>query len=517
MKKLLFIFFCLIIVGAVNFESYGQGRKFDNILSMKLRSSGTIVENDEVRGYYMFYNVDKASKGKNTYLLRILDENLDDFKTTTIEESKHVYLAESVYNGNAIMLKFIDMRERRLIFMIYSKNAELISKTERDIDKMEMAYYQMMITQNLEANFLADVSGKGFVDYAVINSGRGYAINFVSSEGGKNWNKISTNTNTVETAAFLCNSDDQIFNLVAKRPNRTSKQIDFAINGYDIATGIKSFETDLKSEKYSAQPLNAYYNKNTGLINVIGVYYEPDVKMVKDNGLGLFNYRIDAQGNIVSEKYLSWSQDFRKFVTVDNEGRVSNEKKNGFIYFHDVIQNSDGSIIAVGEQYKKAADAAGIALRAMGGGTSTVKMVINDMIIFHFNKDFDINSVEFVEKTKSDFTLPYGTGFMNIHMLSGMVKAYNGFDYSFTSKSRAQGTASIGYVDYEKKQGAKNEFVFGAVTYYDGKFTQDKIPLGKPKGRDWIRVMAGKPGYVVLFAYDKKEKTLETRLEKINY
>lgn len=518
MRKLVFLLCMLMASAAVNFNANAQGRKFDDILSIRLRSSGTIVENNEVRGYFMFYNVDKGAKGKNIYLLRILDENLEDFKTTTIEESKYVTLLESVYNGEAIMLKFIDFKGKRLIFMSYDKNAELISKTEREADRMELAYYNNVISTNQEANFLADITGKGFADYAMINSGKGYAINFISSEkSGKNWNKVSTNTKTYESAAYLCNSEDLIFNLVAKRPGRMSTKVEFAVNAYDIETGVKAFETDFKSEKYSAQPLNAYYNKETGLVNIIGIYYEPDVKTMKDNGLGLFNYRIDRQGNMVSEKYLSWAQDFRKFVTVDNDGRVSNDKKNGFIFFHDIIQNPDGSIIAVGEQYKKAADAAGIAMRAMGGAASTVKMVINDMIIFHFNKDFGINTVEFVEKTKSDFTLPYGAGFNNIHMLSNLVKAYGGFDYSFTSKSMEKGTASIGYVDCERKQGAKNEFVFGAVTYYNGKFSSDKIPLGRPKGRDWVRVMPGKPGYVVLFAYDRKEKSLEVRQEKINY
>ena len=498
--------------------AWSQSRTFENIQRTTMRSSGTILENNEISGYYILYDMDKAKKGNRTYLLEILDENLDRFKTTTLEEGKSVYLTESVFNGEAIMLKFVDMKQKRLIFMAYSKGGDLLSKTEKELTKRETRLYGIMVNAQTEGNALNVIDGKGFVDYGMDDNGKKYVINYMPSDPEKKgWRKRSMNMKEIENAGFLCSSNDYVYSLVAKRPSLRSTKVQFAVTAHDIEIGVKAFETGLNSSKYSAQPMSGYFDEKTQLLNVIGIYYEPGVKQIKDNGLGLFNYQINFEGKIVNEKYLSWAQDFRKYVKVDNKGRISNENRNGFIYFHRIVQNPDGSIIAIGEQYKKTADAAGIAVAALGGAASTTKVVIQDMVVFHFTKDFNIAGVEMVEKSKSNFILPQGYDFMNIHLLSNVVKANGGFDYSFCSQNKRDESTSIGYVDYERKKGARNEFVFGALTYYDGQFSKDKIPLGKPRDKDWIRVLPGKPGYVMLLEYSKKEKTLESRLERINF
>ena len=498
--------------------AWGQSRTFENIRRVTMRSTGTILENNEISGYYILSDVEKAKKGNRTYLLKILDENLDDFKTTTLEEGKYVYLTESAFNGESIMLKFVDIKEKSLIFMSYSKNGDLLGKKEKELTKRETLFYRAMVTAETEGNALNSIHGKGFVDYGMDDNAKKYIINYIPSDPQKKgWRKRSMNVKGVENAGFLCSSNDYVYSLVVKRPGIRSMDMQTAIVSHDIELGVKSFETDLNSQKYKVQPMNGYFDEKTQLLNVIGIFYEPGTKQVKDNGLGLFNYQINFSGEIVNEKYLTWAQDFRKYVQVDNKGMISNEDRNGFIFFHRIIQNTDGSIIAVGEQYKKAADAAGIAGKALGGGTSTAKVVIQDMVIFHFTKEFDIAGVEMVEKSKSGFALPAGYGFVNIHMLSNIVKANGGFDYSFTSQNDKDESTSIGYMDYERKKGAKNELVFGAVTYYDGEFSRDKIPLGHPKDKDWVRVYPGKPGYVMLMEYSQKKKTLQSRLERLNF
>ena len=519
MYKLNFFFMVLLVsCMMLHPDACAQKRTFDNIKKMSVRSAGTIEENNQVSGYYVLYDVDKAKKGKRTYLLKILDENLDDFKTTTLEEGKYVALTESVFNGEAIMLKFVDIQKKRMIFMSYDKNADLLMKTEKELTKREVLLYRMMLSADTEGSALNIIPERGFIDYGMADNGKKYTISYMPSDPKeKGWKKQSANPKGIENAGFLCTSENHVYSLVAKRQGLRSTKIEFAVNAYDVEIGFKAFETNLNSAKYSTQPMSGFFDNKTQLLNVIGIYYEPDTKQVKDNGLGLFNYQINIKGEIVDKKYLSWAQHFRKYVKVDNKGRIVNEKRNGFIFFHNIIQNTDGTIIAVGEQYKKAADAGGIAVAALGGTTSTTKVVIQDMIVFHFTKEFDISGVEIVEKSKSNFLLPQGYDFMNIHMLSTIVKANGGFDYSFTSKNDQDESTSIGYVDYERKKGAKNEFAFGAITYYDGEFNKDKIPLGRPTGKDWVRVLPGKPGYVMLLEYSKKEKKLETRLERINF
>lgn len=507
----------VLLVSTLAFKLHAQVRTFDNVIDMRLRNSGPIVEKSEVRGYYFFYALNKSKKGKRTYLLRILDENLNDFKTKTIEESKSFYLAEGAYNGSAILLKFIDFSKKKLVLMTYDKNAELISKIERDVPKSEMIFYRA--GSQFQTNSLYDIPGKGFVNYSYADKGRTYAMKYVPTEkDGKEWIRASNNKKTAESASFLSASDQFIYSLVAKRKSLLSKNIKFDLSAIDIATGKPAFRISLNDNKYSTQPLTAFYDKATKELNLMGMYYPPNTKVIKNNGLGLFNYKIDTQGKVVSKTYRSWSKDFRKFVKVDPKGRVISEDKNGFIYFHNIQKASDGSIIAIGEQYKKVADAAGIASKLLVNGyANTTKIVVNDIALFHFTPEFEVKSIEFVQKSKSNITLPYGSDFMNVHVSSLLVKAYGGFDYAYTSNNEKEGAMSIGYLDYEKIKGEKKQWIFGASTYYDGEFTQDKIKLGRPKSSERLSIYRAKPGYVAVVEYSKKLKKLDVRLEKINY
>lgn len=498
-------------------KSNSQSRTFFKILKMNQKGSGPILQNDRVTGYYLFYKMEKAKKGVNTYLLRILDENLNDFQTSEMEESTRTYLAEGSFNGETILFKFADIKRKKLIFRSYDKNAQLIDKTERDLEATELRNYKLGYNGQQTINSLFDVGEKGFVDYSSKLNGAAYAVNFIPSDNNmKGW-ELNSPVKGYQSASYLSHSENVVFSLVARKPSMMSKDLSFEVCAIDISTGEMLFTTELADAFFAGQPLGAYFDQKTGLLNVMGIYYEAGTKVLKDNGLGLFKYQIDRNGEIVNKNQLSWTKDFRKFVTVDDNGKITNEDKNGFLYFHNIVQHPDGSVIAVAEQYKKAADAAGIAMAALGGGTSTTKVVINDMVLFKFTEDFSIDDVVFISKSKSNFTLPGGYDFMNIHLLSHIVKVMGGFDYSFTLNNRSEESISIGYVDYEKKKGAKNEWIFGAVTYYDGEFISDKITLGSPNDNIRRNVIPGKPGYITIINYDRLEKKVEMHLEKINY
>lgn len=94
-----------------------------------------------------------------------------------------------------------------------------------------------------------------------------------------------------------------------------------------------------------------------------------------------------------------------------------------------------------------------------------------------------------------------------------MAKAWGVFDYEFTQTDNNHSRFSIGYSDYEKTDEYKGN-TFNAITYSDGKITRDKINL-KSKS-SWMRILPGKPGFVMVMEYFKKEKRMDLRLEKIN-
>src|SRR6202048_716466 len=70
----------------------------DKVYSAYLRSSGTIIEKGQIKGYFMLYQSDKIDRHTNEYTLQILDENLNKVRSIKFEDSKKLGLLESAYN-----------------------------------------------------------------------------------------------------------------------------------------------------------------------------------------------------------------------------------------------------------------------------------------------------------------------------------------------------------------------------------------------------------------------------------
>jgi hypothetical protein len=93
MKKIQhFIQACLLLVG-ISFSALAQQKlEIDNVRSAYLRNSGTILENNEIKGYYSFYQSDKVDRKTNEYTLQIIDENLNKVKDIVFTDDKNVSL-----------------------------------------------------------------------------------------------------------------------------------------------------------------------------------------------------------------------------------------------------------------------------------------------------------------------------------------------------------------------------------------------------------------------------------------
>jgi len=92
-----------------------------------------------------------------------------------------------------------------------------------------------------------------------------------------------------------------------------------------------------------------------------------------------------------------------------------------------------------------------------------------------------------------------------------------GFDYEFIEFNKDHSIFSIGYIDYVKLKGEDNKFIFGSITYTDSKPTKDSVELKTVKEKKSIRVLPAKIGNIVIVEYSPKEKTLNMRIEKLNY
>ena len=119
-------------------NSYAQSKmSIDNIRSIYLRNTGPIIANEEIKGYFSFYQSDKIDKHTNEYTLQILDENLNKVKSIKFTDSKNIALLESSYNGSDIMFMFFSKDERLLHFRVYGIDGKEKASYRRILDALK--------------------------------------------------------------------------------------------------------------------------------------------------------------------------------------------------------------------------------------------------------------------------------------------------------------------------------------------------------------------------------------------
>src|SRR5207244_12373770 len=101
---------------------------------------------------------------------------------------------------------------------------------------------------------------------------------------------------------------------------------------------------------------------NTGQAYIYGEYFDPTANIFKDKSMGFAFWGIDAKGKITSEKYLSWGGDMGRFVNVSSKGKIEDF---GYMFVHNLLQTSDGSVYAIGEGYQKVVSGLGMAAKLL--------------------------------------------------------------------------------------------------------------------------------------------------------
>jgi hypothetical protein len=105
---------------------------------------------------------------------------------------------------------------------------------------------------------------------------------------------------------------------------------------------------------------------------------------------------------------------------------------------------------------------------------------------------------------------------MSPKFVSNYAKAVGAFDYKFTQTSADQSTFIVDYVDHDRQNEAGRAFVVGSIVYTSEKtFVTDKFTIARRTSV--FQILKAKSGYLGVTEYFRKEKKLETRLEKVNY
>lgn len=493
-----------------------QEKKISDLTSFKLRNSGTLMDKEmDVDGYYLFYEMDKLKKGQREFSIQMMDKNLNEIANKSYVDHKNVSLVDSKFNNQALLFAFSNPGSENYKAIIFDRNANEVQNIEIPSNKKEKQWMSQLMAQG-QANMIFTVDNKGFLfNHVIDNKKIGYGLKYIPTDGGNAWEYNSpTDVKEIKMINPIEANDKVVIALEMTKKSMLSGSVSMRIVVLDVNNGKLLFDRDYSRKDDPRFITNAFLKDDNSLV-LLGEYFKSGDNIFKDKSLGLFAETTDLNGNKLNDSKVSWEDKIGK-IMAEADPKDDNKMSKGYIYFHDIIRNQDGSYYAIGERYKKTISAGGLAMTMLsrGAGNST-QLTITDAVMFKFDKDFSLLDAEVITKGKSRIPIP--GAFTGPQLAAHYINAIGGFDYQFTQIDTKRDRFYSSFIDYERIKGDKNKWSFTTIMHQDGKFAKDKIYLNTPNKSTYRRVLPGKLGHVVIMDYDKKEKSLDIHLEKLNF
>lgn len=509
----------IIFFLVLSLQVFAQNLNKKDVKIVFLRNSGPIMHEETVNGYYFFYSVEKADRKNTIFELKLTDENLKEKKSLEIVKPTNTYLVDAQYNGEAFLFMFYDYKSKSTTFETYDNHLKSLGKvTNKVTGKLSIFMYSSLASGQPQAHsFLSSAGSNGFVYYGFEESKRyKYAIALYDNKLNLKWSAFSDNqSKDVEFAEAGFQSSKYIGTLISRRKSYNAKDVQYELLVNDKSNGKQILYKDLMGidEQYNLTVTSVSYDEEKEHMYLFGEYFNAGDKQGNAFALGYFYFTLDMSGKVLKKRFVSWADDISKLMPLDKRGKM---EKGTSLYVHEIVRMDNGDVYVIGEQFKKAASGAGIAMAALSrgrSGTATVQIEVLDMVVFKFDKELNLKKADIFSKGVSTILLPSGSEWLTTKMLSAYVKYVDGFDFAFSQIAPSGGGLSICYVDYEKAKGEKGRDVINSVSYSSAKdYTHSKIDISR-KSTDY-KVYKGKENHVMVAEYFKKEKLLDLRIEK---
>ena len=483
------------------------------------RGLGVIKEDNQVKGYYFFYLKDKVSRELTSYGLYIYNNNLEATHNIEFTKPKNSMLLESSYNGDRLCFSFVNQKLKTLELDMYDNSGKLVSTySVKDVSPAELNYYVSMV-QSEEDEFngsLMAVPGKGFIRYGMEKEG-GYrtSIEFIDNNGKKAWatEPFSKEKKSYETTEPVFANENVAVTNISVRPKLMSSDIDYNMVVHEISSGKELFKFPLIHDKGHLVMMGMNYDAAENQYLLYGEYYGKtgngrlDVK----NKQGFFVQVYDKNGKLVKENFSSWEKDIAAIIPVASKGRMEND---AIIFVHNVIKTADGNYFAIGEEFKKKVSGRAMLVNAAGGEAALMEIQMMNMVVFQFDKDLKPVKAYIIEKKKSHILLQKGMSTVSPHKLGYIMKLYGYFDYAFTTESNDKSTFNSVYINYARDKENDSNLDVGTIYYKDKEIAVDHVKLNtRPSS---FKIIPAKSGYITILEYQRKTKTVELRLEKLD-
>ena len=474
----------LLLLATFVFTAYSQKKyTLDNVNEVYLRSTGSIIENGQTKGYFFMYVSDKIDRKTNQYILEILDQNLNKVKEIPFEDSKDIILLEGSYNTNSLAFLFKNDKKKTFDTRIYNIDGNLLAEYSRNYDRRtqyDMEFEGYSTKDNSTNKKLFAIGSKGYVGiYPIVhNKTKNFEIDFYLFKDKSVWSYIPEDEDLSTKATILGVTDSLVFIRVTKAKNNIFMSENFKhkqvsqIDIFNIYTKkvVGSFKND--DDKILFYPEEMIIKQGKPEIEVAGYYYDKEMSDGINKGFAI--YSIYSTGKVRGKKFNVWENDLAKYLPLEGKGQFSGL---GSLLFEKVICTNDGKIFLIGE---------GVQLKQKSN------VLLTDMAIIEMDKNINIANATVFKKTHN--------------------RTFGDFDYEFSTNDFEKSNFNVLFKDYLQKDGKEN-LAYSNISYNDGKFAASKINLNSKA--DVMKVFPAKAGSIMIFEYFKKEKRIDIRLEKL--
>jgi len=508
--KLLIAMFVLFYL-----KGYSQNatKDFDGVKNVTVRNIGVITKNNVVKGYFNFYEFDKADRKNLVFKLNLLDENLNDLGTKEIIGPKHWELIGSGYDGKNFCFKFYDEKTKSFEVKVYDQDAKELASNVLKINynpNNSTKYHQFSEMVNPDINILEN---NGFVNYTFNDPNDAFIVSYVNGDN-QAWHQTykPEGKSKVMMPAYLNGNDDMVLTAVSRiDKGMFNTNTEHSILANDTKTGNQLFDVSTEFDGNHVVPVNAIFED--GKIIVIGLNYK-SVKTFTSAPDGMAFLEFDKQGKLLKSNFKTFEESLGKFLPIEDH-----RLKDGYyLYFHDIVRTNRHTNLVIAEKFKKALSAGGAAMMLMSGGNGgAIKLQLENMVVLEYDLDGNVLQAQEIPTSKGDTPVfPSYTGFFSPYFLGIVAVQYGWMDFMYTTKSENNADIIFSFVDYDRLDiDAKKTKNFGQIRYNNGKLTVDKVPIANKKAT-FSYLLRAKANHVLQVNYYKKDKRLSMDMIKLN-
>ena len=515
MKTKLMFIFLLFFTAAINAQN--GSKIFEEVKNVTVRNVGAIKKNNEVKGYFSFYEYDKASKGTLLFKLNLMDENLNNLGTKEIEGPKGWELISSGFDGNNFCFKFYDPKAKAFELKVYDQQAkEVISnELERNYGTSSYKYRMYQQYENPELSILPE---NGFVNYTFNEENDGFFTTYVNGSPKKQWSRAyeTDGKYKIMIPAYLGGNNEFLLTFITKVNKGTyTSSTDNTLLASRTSNGSKVFEISLEINGHFVEPINPTFEKDK--IMLVGLDYKNSNTSV-DSPEGLAFVELDNTGKIIKTNFRTFDETLGKYFTL-SKGKFEDNYR---FYVHTIERTKNNTNLLLGEKFKKKINAGGVALSVLTrSATSVSKLELENMILLECDLEGNVLQAKEIPKAKGTTpSFPSYSGFFPPYLLANVASLWGWMDYAYALKNEDNSEITFSYLDYEKldndEEGdGKKTHNFGQIKYKNGVITNDKVAIKNEKAT-FTRLFPAKAGYVLQMNYFKKKKQMTMDFIKLN-